>query len=174
MGLWVDHRNRRKRDLTIVTFAQFHINHRNACSPKDSREPTEAARPLRCDALFLSSVFGHQFLPPTVNQKALRSSSGSLVRFAAICRASTDWSPSGATQRYVRNRGRSGSARLALETTLTTHRCHRARRFSRRTRRPRIDGMPSSSSTADTFSNLNSTERSSLRFAPRPGASARP
>jgi hypothetical protein len=30
------------------------------------------------------------------------------------------WSPSGATQRYVRNRGRSGSARLALETTLMT------------------------------------------------------
>ena len=29
------------------------------------------------------------------------------------------WSPSGATQRYVRNRGRSGSARLALETTFT-------------------------------------------------------
>ena len=30
------------------------------------------------------------------------------------------WSPSDATQRYVRNRGRSGSARLALETTLMT------------------------------------------------------
>jgi hypothetical protein len=30
------------------------------------------------------------------------------------------WSPSDATQQYVRNRGRSGSARLALETTLMT------------------------------------------------------
>jgi hypothetical protein len=36
-------------------------------------------------------------------------------------RASADWSPSGATQRHVQNRGRSGSARLALETTLMTH-----------------------------------------------------
>jgi hypothetical protein len=54
-----------------------------------------------------------------------RSSSGSLAKVAAICRASSRrqpiWSPSGATQRYVRNRGRrSGSARLALETTLMT------------------------------------------------------
>jgi hypothetical protein len=30
------------------------------------------------------------------------------------------WSPNGATQQYVRNRGRSGSARPALETTLMT------------------------------------------------------
>ena len=30
------------------------------------------------------------------------------------------WSPGDATQRYVRNRGRSGSAGLALETTLMT------------------------------------------------------
>ena len=30
------------------------------------------------------------------------------------------WSPSDATQQYVRNRRRSGSARLALETTLMT------------------------------------------------------
>jgi hypothetical protein len=33
--------------------------------------------------------FGHQFLPLTINQKALRSSSGSLVKFAAMRRASS-------------------------------------------------------------------------------------
>jgi hypothetical protein len=37
------------------------------------------------------------------------------------------WSPSDATQQYVRIRGRSGSARLALETTLMTHFRHAAR-----------------------------------------------
>jgi hypothetical protein len=56
---------------------------------RDCREPTEAARPLRCDALVLSMLgFGHPFLPPTVNQKALRSSSGSLAKFTVIRRAS--------------------------------------------------------------------------------------
>jgi hypothetical protein len=33
--------------------------------------------------------FGHQFLPPAVNQKALRSSFGSLAKFAAMRRASS-------------------------------------------------------------------------------------
>ena len=49
---------------------------------RDSREPTEAARPLRCDAArSLMLGFGHQFLPPTVNQKALRNSPSSLAKF---------------------------------------------------------------------------------------------
>ena len=52
-----------------------------------------------------------------------RSSSGSLVKFTANRRASSRCqpicSPSDATQRYVRNRGRSGSARVALETMTT-------------------------------------------------------
>jgi hypothetical protein len=33
--------------------------------------------------------FGRQFLPPTFNQKALRSSSGSLAKFTANRRASS-------------------------------------------------------------------------------------
>jgi alpha-beta hydrolase superfamily lysophospholipase len=44
-------------------------------------------------------------------------------RCAALRRGLTVWSPSGATQRYV-GRGRSGSARLALETALITRRRH--------------------------------------------------
>ena len=42
---------------------------RDLIAAKDSREPTEAARPLRCDALVLSMLFGHQFLPPAVNHR---------------------------------------------------------------------------------------------------------
>jgi hypothetical protein len=49
---------------------------------------------LRCDTLVLSMLgFGHQFLPLTINQKALRSSSDSLAKFtanAAPRRASAD------------------------------------------------------------------------------------
>ena len=55
--------------------------------------------------------------------RGLRSSSSRLAKFAAASRLVARqpiWSPSGATQRYVRNRGRGGSARLALETTLMT------------------------------------------------------
>jgi hypothetical protein len=33
--------------------------------------------------------FGHQFLPPTINQNALRISSGNLAKFAANRRASS-------------------------------------------------------------------------------------
>jgi hypothetical protein len=88
---------------------------------RDSRELTEAAR-LRCDALIPSMLgFGRQFLSRTVNPKALRSSSGNLAKFTVIRRALSRFNRSAAerwTQRYVRNRGRSGSARLALETTL--------------------------------------------------------
>ena len=67
--------------------------------------------------------FGHQFLPPTVNQKALRSSSGSLAKFAANRRASSRVNRLDAERcdaAIFRNRGRSGRARLALETTLMT------------------------------------------------------
>ena len=47
-------------------------------------------RRLRCGALVPSMLgFGRQFLPRTVNQKASRSSSGSLVKFAAMRRASS-------------------------------------------------------------------------------------
>jgi hypothetical protein len=52
-----------------------------------------------------------------------RSSPGNSAKFTANRRASSrvsHLSPRGATQRYVRNRGRSGSARLALETMLMT------------------------------------------------------
>ena len=48
---------------------------------------------------------------------------GSLAMFGdppSFVAGQTDSSPSGATQRYVGNRGKSGSARLALETTLMT------------------------------------------------------
>ena len=38
----------------------------------------------------------------------------------AFVATSADWSPNSATQRYVGNRGKSGSARLALETTFMT------------------------------------------------------
>jgi hypothetical protein len=79
-----------------------------------------AARPLHCDALVLSMLgFGHQFLPPNRQSKALRSSSGSLAKFAAICRASSRvepiWSPSGATLRYVWNRGMREARGLRLK-----------------------------------------------------------
>jgi hypothetical protein len=74
---------------------------------------------LHCDALVPSMLgFGRQFLPP-FNQKALRSSGGNLAKFTVIRRASSRVRID-ATQRHVRNRGRSGSARLALETTLMT------------------------------------------------------
>jgi hypothetical protein len=53
-----------------------------------------------------------------------RNSPGSLAKFAAmrprLVARQPIWSPNGATQQYVRNRGRSGSARPALETTLMT------------------------------------------------------
>jgi len=68
--------------------------------------------------------FGHQFLPPTVNQKALRCSSGSLAKFTVIRRASSRVSRfgRGAVRRSDMSGigGINGSARLALETTLMT------------------------------------------------------
>jgi hypothetical protein len=73
----------------------------------DSREPTEAARPLCCDALVPSVLgFGRQFLSPTFNQKALRSSSGSLAKFAVMRRASSRVSRFG--RRAVRRSDTSG------------------------------------------------------------------
>ena len=57
---------------------------------RDSREPTETVRPSGCDARVPSMLgFGRQFLPPTVNQKALRNSPSSLAKFTAIRRASS-------------------------------------------------------------------------------------
>jgi hypothetical protein len=50
--------------------------------------------------------FGHQFLTPTVNQKALHSSSGSLAKFTVIRRASSCVSRFG--RRTVRRSGVSG------------------------------------------------------------------
>jgi hypothetical protein len=62
---------------------------------------------LRCDAFVLSMLgFGHQFLTPTVNQKALHSSSGSLAKFTVIRRASSCVSRFG--RRTVRRSGVSG------------------------------------------------------------------
>jgi hypothetical protein len=55
--------------------------------------------------------FGHQFLPPTVNQKALRSSSGSLAKFAAMRRASSRVSRFG--RRAVQRSDMSGIGREA-------------------------------------------------------------
>src|ERR1700730_11192274 len=49
-----------------------------------------------------------------------RSSSGSLAKFAAIRRASSLRQPICSPSDTTRNRGRRGSARLALETTLMT------------------------------------------------------
>ena len=60
--------------------------------------------------------------------RGLRSSSGSLAKVhrhpPRLVARQPIWSPIGATQRYVRNRGRSGSARLALETMLMTPNGH--------------------------------------------------
>ena len=69
-------------------------------------------RRLRCDALVPSMLgFGRQFLPRTVNQKALRSSSGSLAKFTAIRRASSCVSRFG--RRAVRRSDMSGIGREA-------------------------------------------------------------
>jgi hypothetical protein len=62
-------------------------------SPTSPSVPIANARrrpSIACDALVLSMLgFGRQFLPPTFNQKALRSSSGSLAKFTANRRASS-------------------------------------------------------------------------------------
>ena len=60
--------------------------------------------------------------PPLIGGSP-RSSSGSLAKHRhppRLVARQPIWSPSGATQRYVRNWSRGGSARLALETTLMT------------------------------------------------------
>jgi hypothetical protein len=54
-----------------------------------------------------------------------RSSSCSLAMFGGLRRDSASWPPNSATQRYVGNRGKSGNARLALETTFMTPQRHR-------------------------------------------------
>ena len=54
-----------------------------------------------------------------LNERPQLRQLGEVGRQRRAC-GSTDWSPSGATQRYVRNRGRSGSAGVALEMTLMT------------------------------------------------------
>ena len=65
------------------------INRKNACKPLKT-SVNQPRRRLRCDALVPSMLgFGRQFLPPTVNQKALRNSPSSLAKFAVMRRVSS-------------------------------------------------------------------------------------
>jgi hypothetical protein len=64
---------------------------------------------------------GLMVMCPSRQFRQLGDVGGDAPRFVA---GQTDRSPSRATQRYVGNRGKSGSAGLALETALMTHRCH--------------------------------------------------
>ena len=89
---------------------------RSAASPAQHTQPMQLAV---AEIVPAADKFREQRLRPchtSLIGGGPRSSSGSLVKFAAMRRASSRfsriWSPIGATQRYVRNRGISGSARL--------------------------------------------------------------
>jgi hypothetical protein len=93
------------------------INRKNACKPLKT-SVNQPRRHLRCDALVPSML--RPPVPPANRQsKSLtqqRRQLGEVHRHAPrlVARQSI-WSPSDGTQQYVGNRGRSGSARLALE-----------------------------------------------------------
>jgi hypothetical protein len=104
----IDRRHEGQSEINVAVLSKASAR-ATLVAAKDSREPTEAARPLRCDAFVLLMLgFGRQFLPPTVNQKALRSSSGNLAKFTANRRASSRVSRFG--RRAMRRSDMSGIA----------------------------------------------------------------
>ena len=87
---------------------------------KDGREPTETARPLRCDALVLSMLGFRPPVPPASRQS--KSLTQHLRQLGEVHRhpprlvtRQPIWPPSGATQRYVRNRGEAEVRGLRLK-----------------------------------------------------------
>jgi hypothetical protein len=106
-----DHRSAKLRAPFLIWVTRDVLRSKPSRYLASTRYKTRRETSLRC-----------QFVPPSIAwlTQQLRQLGEVHHHAPRLVARQPIWSPSGATHQYVRNRGISGSARLALETTLMT------------------------------------------------------